>query len=73
MGGHQFYPDPYTTHREYFRHAKIPIPEGAEDVKECGCYIIKDVQESDRVWVTYTTINTYHYRCKTHTMEECKT
>ena len=38
-------------------------------VKECGCYVGKEKDEIDRVWVTYTTYKTYHYLCKNHMSE----
>ena len=55
-----------TTH---WASAVSPPPENATNVKEYGCYIVEEKDESKRVWVTYTTIKTYHYLCKNHMSE----
>ena len=38
-------------------------------LKECGNYIVKEKDEIERVWVTYTTCKTYHDLCKNHMSE----
>ena len=43
-----------------------PPPENATNVKECGCYIVK---EKDEKWVTYTRYYIYHHLCKNHMSE----
>ena len=59
-----------TTHyRDYWVAAVSPPPENATNVKKCDCYIVKEKDESDRVWVAYTTHETYHYLCKNHMSE----
>ena len=59
-----------TTHYwDYWASAVSPPPENATYVKECGCYIIKEKDERERVGVTYTTYYTYHYLCKNHISE----
>ena len=41
-----------TTHyQDYWADAISPPPENATNVKECGCYIVKEKDESERVWV----------------------
>ena len=66
MGGHQFIYDPYTTYGNSHHLAKDVIPQRATGIKQCGCYTIEEKDESDRVWVTYTHIHTYHHYCKDH-------
>ena len=44
-------------------------PENETDVKRCGCYIVKEKDESDRAWVTYSTYYTYHHLCQNHMSE----
>ena len=56
--------DNTTNYQDYWESAVSPPPENATNVKEYGCYIVKEKDESDRVWVTYTTYFTYHYLCK---------
>ena len=59
-----------TTHyRNYWASAASPPHENATNVKECGCYIVKEKDKIDRVWVTYTTYKTYQYLCKNHMNE----
>ena len=59
-----------TTHyQDYWASAASPPPENAINVKECGCYIVKEKNERERVGVTYTTYYTYHYLCKNHISE----
>ena len=61
--------DNITHYRDYWPDAVSPAPENATSVKECGCYIVKEKDETDKVWVTYTTYETYHYLCKNHMSE----
>ena len=61
--------DNTTNYQDYWESAVSPPPENATNVKEYGCYIVKEKDESDRVWVTYTTYFTYHYLCKNHMSE----
>ena len=59
-----------TTHYwTYWVSAVSPPPENATSVKECGFYIVKEKDENDMVWVTYTTYKTHHYLCKNHLSE----
>ena len=51
--------DHYNDYRDYWESAVSPPPENATNVKECGCYIVKEKDESNRVWVTFTTYYTY--------------
>ena len=51
--------DNTTDYQDYWADAASQPPENAINVKECGCYIIKEKEESDRAWVTYTTYKTY--------------
>lgn len=39
-----------SNHQVYWKSAQTP--ENATDANECGWYIIKEKDESDRVWVT---------------------
>ena len=43
------------------RSATSQPPGNATYLKGCSCCIIKEKDESNRVWVTYSTYNTYHY------------
>ena len=61
--------DNATNYQDYWASVVSPPPENATNVKECGCYIEKEKDESERVWVTYTTHRTYHYLCKNHMNE----
>ena len=61
--------DNTTYYRDYWADAVSPPPENATNAKEFGCYIVEEMDESDRVWVTYTTYKTYHYFCKNHMSE----
>ena len=66
MGGHQYFEDKYTIYSYSHLAAENIIPKGAKNKEQCGCYSVKTVSESDRVWVTYTHIHiSYHY-CKDH-------
>ena len=55
IGSYHIY-DNATGYRDYWVGAASPPPEKkSTNVTECGCYIIKRKDESERVWVTYTT------------------
>ena len=51
--------DNTTNYQDCWESAVSPPPENATNVKECGCYIVKEKDESNRVWVTFTTYYTY--------------
>ena len=61
--------DNTTDYQDHWASAVSPPLENATNVKECGCYMVKEKDEIDRVWVTYTTYYTYHYLCKNHMSE----
>ena len=61
--------DNTTYYRDYWASAVSASPENATNVRECGCYIVKEKDESQRIWVTYTTYKTYYYLCKNHMSE----
>ena len=55
-------------YQDYWASA-APPPPNAINVEGCGCYIVKEKEESDRAWVTYTKYYTHHYLCKNHMSE----
>ena len=57
-----------TTRRTYYNVVDLSkdTPKNATDEKGCGCYTIEVSSESDRCWVTYTTVITNHYLCAEH-------
>ena len=61
--------DNTTNNQDYWASAVSPPPKNTTSVKECGFYIAKEKDESDRVWVPYTTYKTYHFLCKNHMSE----
>ena len=56
-------------YQDYWTSAASPPPKNATNVEVCGCYIIKEKDESDRAWVTHTTYYTYHYLCRSDMSE----
>ena len=56
-------------YQDYWAGAASPPPKNATNVEGCGCYIVKEKDESDRAWVKYTTYYTYYYLCKNHMSE----
>ena len=44
-----------TDYQDYWIGAASPPSENSTNVTGCGCYIVKRKDESERVWVTYTT------------------
>ena len=68
IGSYHVY-DNTTDYKDYWASAASPPTKNATNVEGCGCYIVKKKDESDRVWVTYTTYYTYHYLCKHHMSE----
>ena len=56
-------------YQDYWASAASPPPKNAINVEQCGCYIVKEKDESDRAWVTYTKYYSYHYLCKNHMSE----
>ena len=63
IGSYHVY-DNTTHYRDYWAEAVSPPPENAPNVKECGCYIVKEKDESERVRVTYTIYYTCHLKEK---------
>ena len=51
--------DNTTYYQDYWARPVSPLPENATNVRECGCYIVEEKDESERVLVTYTTYRTY--------------
>ena len=49
---------------DYCANAVSPPSKNTDNVKKCGCYIVKEKDESDRVWVAHTTYYTHHYFAK---------
>ena len=41
--------DNTTNYQDYWASPVSPPPENATNVKGCGCYIVKEKDESDRV------------------------
>ena len=60
-----------TNHTYYYAITEDP-PVDTILKRECGCYMREKIYDSDRCWVTYTTIETYHYLCPAH-MEKHQT
>ena len=56
-------------YQDYWASASSPLPKYATNVERCGCYIVKEKDEGDRAWVTYSTCYTYHYLCRSHMSE----
>ena len=50
--------DNTTYYWDYWADPVSPSPENATNAKECGYYIVEEMDKSDRVWVTYTTYKT---------------
>ena len=67
IGSYHVY-DNTTDYRDYWESAVSPPTKNATNVEEFGCYIIK-IDESEKIWITYTTYYTYHYLCKNHMRE----
>ena len=47
-----------SNHQYYLKITVSPPLESASDVKECGCYIEKENDESCRIWATYSIYHT---------------
>ena len=56
-------------YQDYWAGAASPPPKNVTNIEECGCYIVKEKDESDRAWVTYTTYFTYHCLSKNRMSE----
>ena len=68
IGSYNVY-DNAINYQYYWASAALSPPKNATNVEGCGCYIVKEKDESDRAWVTYSTYYTYHYLCKNHMNE----
>ena len=56
-------------YQDYWGSTVSPPLENAANVEGCGCYIIKEKDQSDRTCVTYTKCYTCHYLCENHMSE----
>ena len=46
--------DNIINYQDYWASVASAPPKNAINVEECGCYIVKEKDESDRAWVTYS-------------------
>ena len=53
----------YSTH---YTNADSNPPTEARDIGECGCYITIEINDRDRVWVTYSYETTTYHLCTEH-------
>lgn len=58
----------YTTTCHSYRKVTSTPPDTIVP-RDCGCYDVSTVSETDRVWVTYTTIMVEHNLCDQHFQE----
>ena len=65
IGSYEVY-DNTSDYKDYWVGAASPPPKNATNLKECGCYIVKKKDESERVGVTCTTYYTSLPSQKSH-------
>ena len=56
-------------YQDYWAGAASPPPKNVTNIEGSGCYIVKEKDESDRAWVTYTTNFIYHCLSQNHMSE----
>ena len=67
IGSYHVY-DNATDYKDYWSSVASP-PKIVTNIEGRRCYIVRKKNESDRVWVTYTTYYTYHYLYKNNMSE----